>query len=137
LSIVLETGWTIVDVAYHTFKAYKPIIAFSDFLATNSRLLDAVIETLDDLNLFSNIELIPTTRSAIQQFKITLGNKSVQEFLTTLEGHLGILWQNTRWGKYLEITPSLKLSFYPVDGSFGSPAIQIELNSVKFKIRLQ
>jgi hypothetical protein len=137
VGVAIETGYTIVAVAFDVFKAYKPIIALSEFLATNRVLLDALIETLDDLNLFSNIDLIPTTKSAISQFKITLGNRTVQEFLTTLEGHLGVLWQNTTWGKYLEISPTFKLSFYPVDGSFGSPAIQIELNGVKFKIRLQ
>ena len=69
VGIVLETGWTIAGVAYDAFKAYKPIIALSDFLVTNRVLLDALIETFDDLNLFSNLELLSQwTRNSAQQF---------------------------------------------------------------------
>jgi hypothetical protein len=135
--IVVETGWTVLGAAYDAFKVYKPIIALGDFLATNRVLLDALIETLDDLNLFSNIELINTSKSAVSQFKITLGSRSVEEFLTTLASRLGNVWQDFSWGKSLEISPNFKLSFYPISTSNSGPTIQIELNGVFFKIRLQ
>lgn len=60
MGIVLETGWTIVDVAYHTFKAYKPIAKFIDF-AGDSRVLNAIIDVLDDINLWNNFSWLNNT----------------------------------------------------------------------------
>jgi hypothetical protein len=60
MGIVFESGWTIVSVAYDAFKAYAPISKFIDF-AGDSRTLNALIDVLDDLNLWNNFSWLNNT----------------------------------------------------------------------------
>lgn len=136
--ILLETGYTIVDIAYNAFKAYKPIIELSDFLVSNRKVLDAFIETIDDLDLFSNLTLLPKlTPNSAPQLAISLAGRSVDNFLYTISQYIGGSWQNTSWGKLLQLSPNVKLSFYPISTSNTGPTIDIQIDGLSFKIRLQ
>ena len=138
VGVILETGWTMVDIAYTAFKAYKPIIELGNFLVSNKNILEAFVNTIDDLNLFSNLSLLPKlTPNSASQFLVSLGGHSVDDFLYSLSQQLGTSWQSTSWGKLIELSPTFKIAYYPIDGSFQGPAISIQLNGITFKIRLQ
>lgn len=45
---------------------------------------------------------------------------------------MGSSWQNTSWGKLLQLSPTVKLSFYPVSTSKTGSTIDIQIDDLIF-----
>lgn len=71
------------------------------------------------------------------QFKVLLGGKSIDDFLSILSSKLNAPWiPASGFPRRINLSGLAEFTLY-IDSSFGGPTIQIEIGGLKFKIRLQ
>jgi hypothetical protein len=141
VGIVLETGWTVVDIAYNAFKAYKPIAKISSYCTSGfAHVFTGLFNTIDDLNLFDKLDDITTGNSVTNiSVNVSQAGKTTQDFLDNLASSLGLTWtpHPSGAGLIMDLGGNSNLFFY-TRSSTGNPGIQVTFNGVKvFKIDFQ
>ncbi|MBK6574097.1 MAG: hypothetical protein IPG21_16800 [Saprospiraceae bacterium] len=66
-----------------------------------------------------------------------MGNKSVDDFLYTLSQKLNKSWVTESWGKSMDLVGGIRLNYIPIATSGDYTSIEIIINDVKYKIRLE
>jgi hypothetical protein len=135
--VVLETGWTVVGVAYDAFKAYKPISKISGYCTgAFTDIFTGLFKTIDELNLLDKLGDI-TTGNSITNIRVNLSNagKTVDDFLDNLALALGKTWDLYPGGaKRIDLGLNSDIFFY-TRTSTGNPGIRFRFDGVDvFKI---
>jgi hypothetical protein len=92
--VALETGYTVVGVAYDAFKAYKPISKISGYCTgAFADVFTGLFKTIDELNLLDKLGDI-TTGNSVTNIRVNLSNagKTVDDCLDNLALALGKTW---------------------------------------------
>ncbi|MBK9107217.1 MAG: hypothetical protein IPM92_02250 [Saprospiraceae bacterium] len=133
--MIADLGITAASLGNSLFKTYKSLSELKTFLTNNNSLFNAIFETIDELKLVDALEWIKS--GATKQFRVILGNNSIDDLLNKLALKFGKNWKDFSWGKMIDNIPGVIIKYYPMDSSFNSPAIEIIVNGISFKIRIQ
>ncbi|MCC6815951.1 MAG: hypothetical protein IT267_06025 [Saprospiraceae bacterium] len=134
-AMIIDLGLDVASIGNILFKAYKSLSELKTFLGVNSTIFKAIFETIDELNLIDALEWVKNNGALAGQFAISLGGKTVNEFLELLATKSGKSWRTCGTALCLDLESGITIIYY-IDSS-GQPALLINLNGVHFKIRLK
>lgn len=100
-------------------------------------LPNAIFETIDELGLIDGIEFITEwSPNSADQFKVLLGNKSVDEFLSNLATKLSSSWVPITDKIKTLTSGGITITYNSLSNS-GFPTLDKIINGLHFKIRFQ